>query len=273
MVDQKYESALIITGMLHRLLKDNNTEWRFQNVIVSGAPVPRMLTKTGSGSCQRFVVAYGTSEVSYVSYVVIDNAKEYLDYDAGDPLPGVEVKVVNSEGNIIKKGERGELYIRSASRFPGYMNEEEKTAKVLTSSGWYKSGDSAIIIDGHLIIEGRISDSVIKTEDGLGFISVAQMEERLTQHPDVEDALVAVVTDEDHFKRVCYAIVPKQGAQVTRDQLIQYFSDPINHTADLYSQIVLPKHFVFFDSFPRSFSGKVDRKKLANTCNKQLTAQ
>ena len=272
--DESYESAIIITGVLNRLLNDENTKWRFQNVVVGGAPVPRMLTKTGSGKCQRFAIGYGASEVSFATCGVIDNNKEYMDYDAGMPLPGVELKVVNSEGKLLKKGERGELYIRSPVRFPGYMNEPEKTAEAMTSSGWYKSGDSAIMTrDGHLIVDGRVSDSVVKTEDGLGFISVALMEERLCQHPDVHDALVVVVTDEDRFQRVCYAIVPEQGANITQDQLIQYFLDPNNRTNDLYCMIMLPKHFVFLDSFPRSYSGKVDRKKLAEICIKRVTNQ
>ena len=233
-----------------------------------------MITKTGSRRCQRFAIGYGASEVSFATCGVIDANTEYMDYYAGMPLPGVELKVVNSEGKLLKKGERGELYIRSPLRFPGYLNEPEKTAESMTSSGWYKSGDSAIMTrDGHLIVDGRVSDSVVKSEDGLGFISVALMEERLSQHPGVHDALVVVVRDEDRFQRVCYAIVPEQGANVTQDQLIQYLLDPNNRTTDLYCKIMLPKYFIFFDSFPRAFSGKVDRKKLAEICIKRVTNQ
>ena len=256
---------MLLTGILHQLLNDDGKEWRFQTVVVGGTPIPKSLTALGSKRCQRFVVGYGSSELAFVSYEVIGDVRDHVDYEAGYPAPGVEMKIANSDGELLKRGERGELYIRSPVRFPGYMNDKDQTEMSLTAAGWFKTGDSAIMAqDGCLVIDGRISDSIIKTQEG--FQSVALMEGKLKQHSAVQDALVAVLADEEHFKHVCYAIVPKPGAHVTEEQLKDYLLDAGNQTADIYRKILLPKYFVFFDFFPKTHSGKVNRKDVANTC-------
>ena len=268
--DEKYESSLLLTGILHKLLNDESKEWKFQNVAVGGTPIPRMLTKIGSDSCERFVVVYGSSELAFGSCAKIGDVRDHVDYEAGYPFPGVEVKVVNSDGTLLKRGERGELYIRSPVRFPGYMNDIEQTTSAHTATGWYKSGDSAIMKqDGCLIIEGRMSDSIIKTQEG--FLSVALMEGQLKQHPSVQDAIVVVLSDEEHFKRICCAIVLKPDLYVTDEQLKEYLLDTDNKTGDIYRKILLPKHFVFFDSFPKTHSGKINRKEVATTCVKKIS--
>ena len=268
--NEKYETSLLLTGTLHQLLTDENKEWRFQNVVVGGTPIPRMLTRLGCERCQRFVVVYGSSELAFGMCEKIDDTTDHVDYEAGYPFPGVEVKVVNSDGALIKRGERGELYIRSPIRFPGYMNDMKETEKALTATGWFKSGDIAIMKqDGCLIIEGRVSDSVVKSQEW--FLPVAPLEGKLKQHPSVQDALVVVIADEDNFKRVCCAIVLKPDAHVTDNQLKEYLMDVYNKTDDIYTKILLPKHFAFFDSFPKTHSGKINRKEVATACVKKIS--
>ena len=222
----------------------------------------------GSERCERWVVMYGSSELAFVSWHVINDEREHVDYEAGYPLPGTEVKVVDSNGALLRRGERGELYIRSPVRFPGYMTEPEQTKKEETATGWFKSGDSAIMTqDGCLIIEGRMSDSIVKTQEGL--LSVALLECKLKQHSSVQDAVVLVLKDKDHFNRVCCAIVPKPGTRVNENQLKELLLDHGSQIIDIYRTIQLPKYFLFFNSFPTTHSGKIDRKALANTCMKK----
>ena len=208
LIEDTYDACLIFASILE-LLGEHNTALK---------PIPRQFAETMSKQCDKFVVRYGLSELSAIAFSVFEESKEFQDYQVGCPVPGVEVKIVNSDGHIVKKGERGELYIRSPKQFMGYLNDEEKTSAARTESGWFKSDDSAIITPaGNLIAEGRLSDSIVMTSDG--FQSVALLEARLKQHEGIVDAAVLTCVDVQDFKRVCYAAVPKKGSNITEDAL------------------------------------------------------
>ena len=151
------------------------------------------------------------------------------------------------------------------------MNDAEKSAAVQTSSGWFKSDDSAIITeDGVLILEGRLSDSVIKTANGR-WESVAVWEGQLKQHARVADAAVTVVTDDLGYRQVCCAVLPKEGVKVTEEELKEHLLNSDQQIANLWNRIHLPKNFIFFESFPKTHSGKLSRKELASICKTLLS--
>ena len=254
--------------LLHELLADDSV-MKFRSVAVAGQPTPRQLTRIGIARSDRFVVIYGCTEVGNACIGVIPQDREGLDYETGPPVPGVEVKVVDREEQLVKRGERGELMIRSTMRFPGYLNDQERTGNVHTSSGWFKSGDSAIVTqDGRVIVEGRLSDSVISTSEG--FQSVTLWEGRLKQHPGVTDAVVVVTNDDHNYKQVCYAVVPKDGELVTEAELVDCLLDEESRMSSLLHKVSLSSHFVFLKSFPKTNNGKVNRKEVANICRRHL---
>ena len=267
------ESTTISPVHLHQLCQDENTTWRFRNVSLSGYPIPRTITRLGSKVCDRLVVLYGSSEMPCVSYGIIDNGKEHLDYECGKPVPGIEVKVVDSNERLLPRGKRGELYIRSVIPFYGYMLDEARTTDSRTATGWYKSGDSAIITkDGVMVVEGRISDSVIESREG--YLSVTIWEDRLRQHSAIQDAVVVIFDDDEHYKRVCYAILPKPKASITDAEVVDFLLDTKNRIADLWDKTELPTTTVFFDHpFPKTHSGKINRKMVAEICKENLTGK
>ena len=266
---RSFDALIIIPDILHTLCKEEGNTWRFPNVFLAGVPIPRELTKVASAKCDRLVIVYGSSEMGFVSSQVIKPDRDYLDYVTGRPSHDVEIKVVDSNGTLLKRGTRGELHIRAFQRFSGYLNDEDNTKAVLTAGGWYKSGDSAVItMEGHLIVDGRISDSVIETCEG--YLSVAILEARLKEHTAVKDALVATFIDKEGYSRVCYAIVPMPGVNVTESEIIRFLLDADNRSADLWDTILLPKNVVLFESFPKTYSGKVKRKQIADICKIKL---
>ena len=266
---ESFDSLIIIPDILHKLCQEENNTWRFPNLFLGGVPIPRELTKAASAKCDRLVVVYGSTEMAVVSCEVIKTDRNYLDYDVGRPVHDVEIKVADSDGTLLKRGTRGEVHIRTFQRFPGYMNDEENTKAVLTAGGWYKSGDSGFMTsEGHLIVDGRLSDSVIETSEG--YLSVAIWEARLKEHTAVKDALVATFVDEHRFSRVCYAIVPVPGVNVTEAEIIGFLLDADNRSADLWDKILLPKNVVFFDSFPKTYNGKVSRKQVVEICKTKV---
>ncbi|KAK3102104.1 hypothetical protein FSP39_008780 [Pinctada imbricata] len=263
---EKCTGSLLITSILQEISQDRSLEWNLENVVAGGQPIPFSLVKSASSFCQNFVVVYGASEVFMLSFLVCAKNADYPDYIVGTPLPGVEIKVVDTDGNVLKRGERGEAYSRSSIPFNGYFGDSEKTSQVLTTGGWYKTDDSAIItIDGRLIIDGRMSDSLVKST-GTGFLSVAFAEGHLKQHPLVRDAAVLSLYDYNHFPCVCCAVILKDGAAVLENQMEEYLLDSKEHITSLYKQINVPKKFIFFEKFPKTYNGKVNRKELAYQC-------
>ena len=130
MKEENVESHFMISQIFYELIEDDSLALRFNHVATGGEPIPRIFTRVARRSCNKLVISYGSSEMALASYVDIDEAKECLDYDAGRPFPGTELKVVNTDGGLLKRGERGELWIRSPVRFAGYINDTEKTKDV-----------------------------------------------------------------------------------------------------------------------------------------------
>src|SRR3989442_5945274 len=109
-------------------------------------------------------IAYGMTETSPVSFQsATDDPLERRVATVGRIHPHVEVKVVDLEGRIVKRGERGELCTRGYSVMLGYWEEAEKTADVLDANGWMDTGDIAIIDpEGYGNIDARINDMGVR---------------------------------------------------------------------------------------------------------------
>ena len=109
-------------------------------------------------------IAYGMTETSPVSFqTAMDDPLERRVSTVGRVQPHLEVKIVDADGNIVPRGEPGELCTRGYSVMLGYWNDTEKTAEAIDAEGWMHTGDLATIDDeGYCNIVGRIKDMVIR---------------------------------------------------------------------------------------------------------------
>ena len=134
--------------------------------IMAGAPCPVEVMKRVNSEMNmgEVTIAYGMTETSPVSFQSsTDDPLERRVSTVGRIHPHVEVKVVDLEGRIVPRGERGELCTRGYSIMLGYWDEAEKTRDVLDANGWMHTGDIAIIdTQGYCNIVGRIKDMVIR---------------------------------------------------------------------------------------------------------------
>src|SRR5690606_10603831 len=110
------------------------------------------------------------------------------DGSIGVPLPGVEVRLVDSTGHDALVGDPGEIWVRGPNVFPGYWGDPEATSEALTDDGWLRTGDVAVVDEqGYLSLVDRAKDVVIVS----GFnVYPAEVEEVLSTHPAVEAAAV-----------------------------------------------------------------------------------
>ncbi len=106
----------------------------------------------------------------------------------GKPLPGVELVLVDDDGEPVDIGDIGEVVVRAPSVFKGYLNDPDATASILTSDGWLWTGDVGLLDDdGFLYLVDRVKDIIIVS----GFnVYPAEVEDVLMQHPDVRGAVV-----------------------------------------------------------------------------------
>ena len=122
--------------------------------------------------------------------------------------PCCDIKIVGENGDA-KTGEVGEVWIRTAANFRGYLTMPEETARSLTPDGWFRSGDlGRLDEEGFLYIVDRIKDLIIRGGEN---ISCLEVEARAYQHPSVEQTVAFSVPDEVLGERVGLVVYPKGG--------------------------------------------------------------
>ena len=172
---------------------------------------------------------------------------------AGKALPGVELAILDAEGNRLPPGDVGEIATRSGSNMVGYWNLPDATAKTLDSEGWLRTGDAGYMDkDGYLYIHDRIKDMIISGGEN---IYPAEVESAICDHPDVAEVAVVGVPDEKWGEAVKAIVVMKPGKKATP-------SDIINFTRERIAGFKTPKSVDFIEALPRNASGKILRRHL-----------
>ena len=171
----------------------------------------------------------------------------------GVPLPGVEVRLIDEEGEDALAGDPGEIWVQGPNVFTGYWEDAEATAAALTSDGWLRTGDIAVADDdGFLYIVDRSKDLIIVS----GFnVYPAEVEEALAAHPGI--ARVAVVGHPHPYtgETVVAFVVPEPGASMEEDEVIEF-------CASRLSRYKCPTKVNFVEELPVGVAGKLLRRQL-----------
>ncbi|XP_068689401.1 malonate--CoA ligase ACSF3, mitochondrial-like [Montipora foliosa] len=184
----------------------------------------------------------------------------------GTPLPGTEVRIVDSENNVIvegneeeshispgQQGKEGELQIRGPSVFKCYWNKPEATADSFTSDGWFKTGDTAIYKDGVYKIMGRTSVDIIKR--GGYKISALEVERQLLSHDDITDCAVVGKPDPVWGEVVAAIVTVPPGKKITLSDLRHWASGRM-------IPYEIPTELLVVEELSRNAMGKVNKKEL-----------
>jgi fatty-acyl-CoA synthase len=221
--------------------------------IMAGAPCPIEVMKRVNAemNMREITIAYGMTETSPVSFQsAVDDPLERRVSTVGRIHPHVEVKVVDLDGRIVKRGERGELCTRGYSVMLGYWDEVEKTAAVLDRNGWMHTGDLATIDDeGFCNIVGRIKDMVIRGGENL---YPREIEEFLYRHPKIQDVQVFGVADDRYGEELCAWVRTRAGETLTAEEVRAFCQGQIAHNK-------IPRYVEFVDEFPMTVTGKIQK--------------
>ena len=181
----------------------------------------------------------------------------------GPPIPGVELKLIDAEGQEAARGEKGEIVVKSSGVMRGYWNKPEETAKALRN-GWLHTGDiGRLDEDGELYIVGRIKDLIIKGGEN---IDPGVSENVLYRHPAVLEAAVIGIPDEKYGEEVGAAVVLKPGESVTEKELCQYVTKSVHH-------FMAPKKVFIMEEFPKTGSGKILKREIKEIVKKDAGQQ
>ena len=175
---------------------------------------------------------------------------------AGRPVTGYRTRVVDPDGNEVPDGTPGELVLHGESFAKFYWNKPEKSAATWTKDGWFRSGDTVYRDeDGYIFFCGR-GDDMLKV--GGIWVAPFEVESALAAHPDVIEAAVVGVPDDDGLiKPKAYCVLrsaDKAGPQLAQE-LIQF-------TKQRLAPFKYPRWVEFLDELPKTASGKIQRFRL-----------
>ncbi|WP_246791794.1 AMP-binding protein [Burkholderia perseverans] len=209
-----------------------------------------------------FYQGFGGGEMGgLVSYLMPDDHRAALSEDdgrnrlasVGRPAGYVEICIRDlQDGTPLPANAPGEITVRSASNFSGYLNRPEDTARTLRGA-WVYTGDVGYLDDdGYLYAVDRAKDMVVT--GGMN-VSSAEVEAVLAEHPAVKAAAVIGLPSEEWGEAVTGIVVLRDGAAATATELMQFARARL-------AGYKSPKAVLFVDEFPMNSVGKVLKREL-----------
>ena len=198
------------------------------------------------------IQGYGMTELSPISHLVPWTAPRAG--SVGQLIPNTESRIVDPETlEDCATGAEGEVWVRGPQVMLGYLGKPEATAEMIVEGGWLRTGDlGSVDKDGYLFIHDRLKE-LIKVK---GFqVAPAELEAVLLTHPEVADAAVVGVDDDEAGERPVAYIVRKADTKVTEEAIKAHILAHLSHYKAL-AQV----HFI--DTIPKSASGKILRRLL-----------
>jgi long-chain acyl-CoA synthetase len=253
--EHRIEQATLVPTMLRMLLdlpledRDLSTLVR---VVCGSAPLPGEVLAAFERRVPGVTVCegYGLTETSAAA--TVNRRHDRRVGTVGQPLPGVELRVVDDHGDEVPEGEPGEVLIRSRSNARGYWGAPQETAGTFVD-GWVRTGDiGSLGPDGHLTILDRAKDVILRN----GFnVYPRDVEEALAEHEAVASAAVVGRADERVGEEIVAFVQPQPGAEIDADALRDWARQRLGPKS-------YPRELRTVEALPLTPVLKIDRKAL-----------
>jgi long-chain acyl-CoA synthetase len=194
---------------------------------------------------------YGLSETSPVASFNLPD-RERKPGSIGVPVEGVQMRLVDDQGQPAPEGEIGEIAIKGYNVMKGYLGKPEATAEAITD-GWFRTGDLARVDEeGYFYIVDRKKDLIIR---GGYNVYPREIEEVLHEHPAVAEVAVIGMPHDDLGEEIGAAVALKPGASATPDELRAFARDKV-------AAYKYPRRVWLVDELPKGPTGKILRREV-----------
>ena len=256
-------------GVMPKLLMQipvrvDEREHHLRLVTVSGL-APELRDAVAERFGVRWYDIYGMTEAGWISY---ERPGEQDDVGAracvGRAARGREIRIADPDGQRLPRGEEGEVLVRGAGLFDGYLHQPEATAAVF-HEGWFRTGDTGWMDErGRLFFTGRLKDMIRRSDEN---ISAVEVEDVIGAHPAVAYAACIPVPDPLRGEEVkAYVVRSDIGAQAhadghaeDEDTLLKALAE---HCAQRIAAFKVPRYWCFRNDLPRTPSEKIAKGEL-----------
>jgi acyl-CoA synthetase (AMP-forming)/AMP-acid ligase II/enoyl-CoA hydratase/carnithine racemase len=210
------------------------------------------------------VSGYGMTECPYLTWATPEDDDSALAIADGRAGPGVEIRVLRTDGSPAEHGEEGELRVRGPQLMLGYV-DRRLDDEAFDEHGFFRTGDLGILSPGGgLTVTGRIKDVIIRKMEN---ISAREVEDHLADHPGIADVAVIGLPDEDTGERACAVVVPSDpAAPPGLESLVEHLA------AHGLSNRKFPERLEVVDQLPRNSLGKLVKRDLQARFGPEATA-
>lgn len=256
--EERITSVFVPPTVIYMMLEEDGLEDRdfssLRHLIVGGAAirkdeVPRAM-KVFNNALE---TCYGQTEAPQIAICL--RAADWMDpanaASTGRATVMTRVETMDPDGNVLPRGETGEIVLKGDLVMQGYLDMPEKTAETIID-GWLHTGDVGVIDErGFVFIKDRIRDVVITG----GFnVYPSDVEAVLGLHPDVTECVVFGLPDKKWGEVLLAAVEVRDGTQITGDDIVGFVRERLDG-------VKTPKAIHIVDELPRSPVGKVLRRE------------
>ena len=230
------------------------SEVKIRRCISAGEALPEQIARRWK---ERYGVdifdGLGTTEMLHIYLTNAPGATKYG--TTGKAVPGYEIKLIGDDGQPVKPGDLGELYVRGPTSAIMYWNNREKSRTTFQGE-WTRSGDKYFQDEeGYYVCAGR-QDDMLKVS-GI-YVSPFEVEAALSSHPEVLEAAVVGWFDEERLIKPKAFVVLKLPDKAS-EELARMLQDHVKHLLAPYKY---PRWIEFRSELPKTATGKIQRFKL-----------
>lgn len=234
---------------------------RLKSFCYGASPMPLPLLRKALDTWPgiEFSQVYGMTEFGGVVTALSPQAHRDTDHpqrlaSAGQPMPGVRVRVVDPETLAdVSPGDTGELWFATEQIMKGYLGNPQATAETITADGWLRTGDMGKVDDeGYVYVLDRIKDMIISGGEN---IYSPEVESVIAAHPQVAEVAVFGVPHPQWVEAVHAVVAAKPGEVIDPDEVIAFTRERLAHYK-------CPRSVEIIDLLPRNPSGKILKREL-----------
>lgn len=259
LVETKGVTLLFLLPIMYQALL-THSETQMQNfssvrlAVYAMAPMPSSRMKAIANRFPNAKVLLGSGQTEFTPPTTFQREEHQYTKAAswGTATPSVQVEIMDDEGQLLPRGQSGEIVYRGPQAMQMYWNLPDQTNQAFLY-GWFHSGDIGYMDDEGVIWFTDRKKDIVKT--GGENVSSIEIERRILEHFAVQEVSVLGLPHERWGEAVTAMVILKPGTQLTEQELISFCKETL-------SEFKTPKRILFVEDFPRTATGKIQKHTL-----------